>query len=490
LLVFFPSYAVLKSCIEAWKDIGQGGASVWERICQYKSPVIEPKDSASFPSAAEDFKSKLENPSMHSAVFFGVCRGKASEGLDFSDRAGKGVIITGIPFATLTDAKVKIKKEVMDSKLIKSKKRPASGQDGNQDELISGDSWYVQQAMRAVNQAIGRVIRHKQDYGAILLCDERFSGQVYTFLFNDAYQHYYLAKKYLFCHCELQRLHSQLSKWLRDDITTYPSYGAASSSLTKFFTERSATMPSSSHPKPATAVREREAFSLARPVQPNASHLAQSVPRASNMVEISDLLGSLAKASNKGNQSLQPQRCTDGPSLLNLLGSSDVLGKKVSQSISKRQESVTQETGAVDHLLQDEDLPATRLGNSWDNMTGKAFTSSLSTARKPWENPFPNAGIKYAMDVGKRIVAGKDSKLDKKAQQSTGAAVAVGPKHLVEKHILTQKRPEKSTSYDTLQPKDTATEEAALNHTNGSASATSLLTEMKQTLSLVCEHLV
>ena len=178
LLVFFPSYGVLKSCIEAWKDIGQGGASVWERICQYKSPVVEPKDSATFASVAEDFKSKLDSSSAHGAVFFGVCRGKASEGLDFSDRAGRGVIITGIPFATLTDAKVKIKKEVMDSKLFKSKKRPASGSDANQDELISGDSWYVQQAIRAVNQAIGRVIRHKEDYGAILLCDERFSGQV------------------------------------------------------------------------------------------------------------------------------------------------------------------------------------------------------------------------------------------------------------------------------------------------------------------------
>ena len=31
--------------------------------------------------------------------------------------------------------------------------------------------------MRAVNQAVGRVIRHKHDYGAIILADERFAAR-------------------------------------------------------------------------------------------------------------------------------------------------------------------------------------------------------------------------------------------------------------------------------------------------------------------------
>jgi hypothetical protein len=37
-----------------------------------------------------------------------------------------------------------------------------------------GMDWYVQQAARAVNQAVGRVIRHRDDYGAVILLDERF----------------------------------------------------------------------------------------------------------------------------------------------------------------------------------------------------------------------------------------------------------------------------------------------------------------------------
>ena len=38
---------------------------------------------------------------------------------------------------------------------------------------LTGKEWYKQQASRAVNQAVGRVLRHKEDFGAILFCDER-----------------------------------------------------------------------------------------------------------------------------------------------------------------------------------------------------------------------------------------------------------------------------------------------------------------------------
>lgn len=41
-------------------------------------------------------------------------------------------------------------------------------------EVLTGEDWYNQQALRAVNQAVGRVIRHRHDYGAIIFCDERF----------------------------------------------------------------------------------------------------------------------------------------------------------------------------------------------------------------------------------------------------------------------------------------------------------------------------
>lgn len=42
-------------------------------------------------------------------------------------------------------------------------------------QSLDGNEWYQLEAMRAVNQAIGRVIRHGKDHGAIIFCDCRFS---------------------------------------------------------------------------------------------------------------------------------------------------------------------------------------------------------------------------------------------------------------------------------------------------------------------------
>ena len=41
---------------------------------------------------------------------------------------------------------------------------------------IDGPSWYRLQALRTVNQAIGRVIRHVNDFGIIFLCDDRYTN--------------------------------------------------------------------------------------------------------------------------------------------------------------------------------------------------------------------------------------------------------------------------------------------------------------------------
>ncbi|RZC50378.1 hypothetical protein C5167_018802 [Papaver somniferum] len=201
LLVFFPSYYLLDQCIGCWKDLGHAGSTnsttIWERICKNKQPVVEPRQSSLFSSAIEDYVTKLKDSSTSGAIFFAVCRGKVSEGLDFADHAGRAVIIIGMPFAMRNEPKVRLKREYMDQQALSHK----NGQKG-----LTGEEWYSQQASRAVNQAVGRVIRHRDDYGAIIFCDERFAYP------NNQ---------------------KQMSLWMQPHIKCYSKFGEAVFTLTR-----------------------------------------------------------------------------------------------------------------------------------------------------------------------------------------------------------------------------------------------------------------
>lgn len=104
------------------------------------------------------------------AILFAVCRGKASEGLDFSDELCRLVVCVGIPYPPLKSVEVEQKKKFLNRK---------SSQKASLDSL-TGEQWYTQQAFRALNQGIGRTIRHKNDFGSIALLDERYCDKFTT----------------------------------------------------------------------------------------------------------------------------------------------------------------------------------------------------------------------------------------------------------------------------------------------------------------------
>nr|CDS28061.1 Fanconi anemia group J protein [Hymenolepis microstoma] len=49
-------------------------------------------------------------------------------------------------------------------------------------QVLSGSAWYEAQAYRALNQALGRCIRHQHDWGAIILAEARFVEQPRRYL--------------------------------------------------------------------------------------------------------------------------------------------------------------------------------------------------------------------------------------------------------------------------------------------------------------------
>lgn len=48
--------------------------SIYDRIQRHKRAVVEPRDGALFPAAAESFRAGLADRTYTGAVFFAVCR--------------------------------------------------------------------------------------------------------------------------------------------------------------------------------------------------------------------------------------------------------------------------------------------------------------------------------------------------------------------------------------------------------------------------------
>ncbi|KAK4468362.1 hypothetical protein MN116_008154 [Schistosoma mekongi] len=173
LLIFFPSYAFMSQCIEFWKD-----SDTYEKLSRSKQIFIEPREKSQFNKIFNEYRSIACSENSVGAILFAVMRGRVSEGLDLADNAGRGVVILGLPYAPIHDPRVLLKMAYLDEQCVKLKSN--SIKDQSQKTLIdkypTGRQWYNLQAWRAINQAVGRVIRHYKDYGAIYLCDERFAS--------------------------------------------------------------------------------------------------------------------------------------------------------------------------------------------------------------------------------------------------------------------------------------------------------------------------
>ncbi|XP_031207117.1 Fanconi anemia group J protein isoform X1 [Mastomys coucha] len=194
ILCFLPSYKLLEKLRERWIFTG-----LWHSLESVKTVIAEPQggEKTDFDELLQVYYDAIKfKGEKDGALLIAVCRGKVSEGLDFSDDNARAVITVGIPFPNVKDLQVELKRQYNDHH---SKSRG----------LLPGRQWYEIQAYRALNQALGRCIRHKNDWGALILVDGRFNNNPNRYI-------------------------SGLSKWVRQQIQHHSSFASALESLTEF----------------------------------------------------------------------------------------------------------------------------------------------------------------------------------------------------------------------------------------------------------------
>jgi len=203
ILVFFSSYGFLYKLLDRWKN-----CSIFDRMREHKDVYIEPRSSSELDDIMTGYQQSVINNrgvgKKNGALMLAICRGKVSEGINFSDDFARSVLVVGIPYPAFKDTFVRLKREFQDKvSMEEARLLPAAKQC-----QINGRQWYRQQASRAINQAVGRCIRHRFDFGSILLIDTRFA---------------------------ISENKEQLSRWVRGSVNHHETMDGAISQVNQFF---------------------------------------------------------------------------------------------------------------------------------------------------------------------------------------------------------------------------------------------------------------
>ncbi|XP_038900273.1 ATP-dependent DNA helicase DDX11 isoform X1 [Benincasa hispida] len=232
IVVFFSSFDYEEQVYGLWKTSG-----ILDRIMKKKCIFREPRKNSDVESVLKEYKENIEalskkDPkqnisSTSGAVLFAVVGGKISEGINLSDGMGRCIVMVGLPYPSPSDIelmeRVKHIENLGNSNSVKSSKFynevPSGDVETGLEILRSckrGKEYYENLCMKAVNQSIGRAIRHINDYAAILLVDVRYASN---------------SSKRSFSHPA-----DKLPKWIKDClIASTENYGEVHRRLHQFF---------------------------------------------------------------------------------------------------------------------------------------------------------------------------------------------------------------------------------------------------------------
>ncbi|KAI3656877.1 hypothetical protein MP638_004233, partial [Amoeboaphelidium occidentale] len=91
LVVFFSSFNLMFDMMEAWKH-----DPLWTTMKNHKDVYIEPRNNKETDAVLQKYKESID--SGKGAILCCVVGGKLSEGINFKDKYGRGVIVFGLPF--------------------------------------------------------------------------------------------------------------------------------------------------------------------------------------------------------------------------------------------------------------------------------------------------------------------------------------------------------------------------------------------------------
>eukprot|EP00039_Didymoeca_costata_P011219 m.156726 g.156726 ORF g.156726 m.156726 type:complete len:823 (-) comp15104_c0_seq2:1730-4198(-) len=192
MIVFLPSYDYEKFVYNLWDKEG-----IVQKLEAKKKLFREPTESSEMDKILKDYAQQIQ--SVGGALLLSVVGGKLSEGINFKDDLGRCVVMVGLPYPNKESPELKEKMAFINKF---SKQRDSSV------KMNLGDAYYENLCMRAVNQSIGRAIRHKDDYASIVFFDERYSRD---------------------------RIKKKVSKWLGDLIVSYDEFGPVIRDCARFF---------------------------------------------------------------------------------------------------------------------------------------------------------------------------------------------------------------------------------------------------------------
>ena len=189
VVVFFPSYGYLDEVVNVWQQgHGSNSQSTWSRLQTRKALFRETKGGSSDQVLGEYTQTIIgdeggkEGGKSRGALLLSVVGGKMSEGINFSDRLGRCVMVVGLPYPNIASPDWKAKIEYIESAMYAQLTDESRGGAIGKDEARArakqaSRDFYENACMRAVNQSIGRAIRHQGDYAAIVLIDRRFGAE-------------------------------------------------------------------------------------------------------------------------------------------------------------------------------------------------------------------------------------------------------------------------------------------------------------------------